>query len=117
MKAHPRNTVNQPFRLGYSKQRDSNFPFELVLLNHDIEESTFITVSSGSLISPWVIFDIKPSTIFLYKAIQGPINLPLMNEAFVEYMDKFTAKYACNKMLVPRSFNEFRYELRKLVNP
>lgn len=114
IKTHPRNTVNRPFIQGLTKQDDLKIPFELLLLNCDTSKTIFVTVSSGSLISPWVIFDEEITTIFLYKAIRGGINLPTVDK-FGEYLDKMVEKYKCKNLYIPKSLQEFKFVLEKLV--
>lgn len=115
IKTHPRNTINRSFIQGISKQDDIKIPFELLLLNCDIEKTIFVTISSGSLISPWVVFDANIITIFLYKAIKGDINLPTIDK-FREYLDKLVEKNACKKLYVPKSLTEYKYILKRLVD-
>ena len=114
IKTHPRNTVNRPYIQGLTKQEDLKIPFELLLLNCDTSKTIFVTVSSGSLISPWVIFDQKLTTIFLYKAIKGGINLPAVDK-FQMYLDKFVEKYACKNLYIPNSLTEYKFVLENLT--
>ena len=107
VKTHPRNTVNRPVELGYSRDVDCTLPFELLLLNTQVDETVFITVSSTSLISPWVLFGERPKTILLYKAITGGINIPAI-DSYDQYLDKFVEKYACRELMVPRDMTEFK---------
>lgn len=115
IKTHPRNTVNRPFQQGVTKQFDIKIPFELLLLNCNIKNTIFVTVSSGSLISPWVIFDQQIITIFLYKAIKGGINMPTIDK-FKMYLDKLVEKYKCKNLYVPESLSEYKHILKNLTN-
>lgn len=115
VKAHPRNTVNRPFETGCSRKIECVLPFELLLLNSQPDETVFITVSSTSLISPWVLFGEKPRTILLYKAVTGGINISAIDQYDV-YLDRFVKKYQCRELMVPQSMNEYRKMLKRLGN-
>lgn len=114
VKTHPRNLVNRSVELGYSRKNTCVLPFELLLLNGNLEDTVFITVSSTSLISPWVLFGEKPKTILLYKAITGGINIPAIDR-YEEYLDRFAQKYGCRSLMIPKSMNEYKKLLNVLV--
>lgn len=111
VKPHPRNTVKRSVELGYSQNSTCVLPFELLLLNAKLGDTVFITVSSTSLISPWVLFGAKPKTILLYKAVTGGINIPAIDK-YGEYLDKFVLEYGCRNLMIPKSMNEYK----KLLN-
>ena len=106
--------MNRPVNLGYSRKTDCVLPFELLLLNSKPDETVFITVSSTSLISPWVLFGEKRRTILLYRAVSGGINIPVIDK-YDEYLDKFVDHYACRELIVPNSINEYKKVLKELV--
>lgn len=114
IKPHPRNTIHRPFSYGLSALKKDSVPFELMLLNDRRDDAVYITVDSGSLISPRVIFQEEIMTIFLYRAITGKSH-GLGANTFSEYMDKFVSKYAGKKLIVPGSLEEYRYTLRYLL--
>ncbi len=113
VKTHPRNTVNRSFETGCSRKVDCVLPFELLLLNSHPDKTVFITVSSTSLISPWVLFGEKPRTILLYKAVSGGINIAAIDQYDI-YLDKFSEKYQCRELMIPKSMNEYKKILKRL---
>ena len=106
VKTHPRNTINRSFVYGLSKMRNEIVPFELMLLNCEKNNSVFITIDSGSLISPRVIFDDDIKTILLYKAVIGKTHNH-NNKEFSIYMDKFCNKYKSPNLMIPYSLKEY----------
>lgn len=116
IKGHPRNPAPKALRLGYGQSLDFDVPFELLYLKLPVEDTTFITVSSGSLLSPYAVFGERPRTVFLYDAISGPINLPRINARFVDYMHDFTRIYGGENLVVPESLTEYVYYLRSSVS-
>ena len=114
VKTHPRNTVNRPVQMGYSRAADCTLPFELMLMNTDLSDIVLITVSSNSLISPWVLFGEKPKTILLYKVVSGGINIPAIDK-YDECLDKFVQEYACRELMVPRDIYEYKKLLQTLA--
>ncbi len=113
VKTHPRNTENRSKALGIAQQRETPWPFELILLNNIKSDSIYITVNSGALISTRVLLHQDLKTMFLYKIIKGPTH-KVACEEFINYMDKFCQKYSSKNLLVPRSYNEFKTMLRIL---
>lgn len=113
IKTHPRNIKNRSKILGIGKQKETPWPFELILMNNIHSESTYITVTSGALISTRVLFHQDVKTMFLYKIINGPTHKIACKE-FSDYMDKFCSKYASKNLLIPRSNNELRAMLNIL---
>lgn len=107
IKPHPRNTIHRPFAYGLSPRKADSVPFELMLLNNVRDDTVYITVDSGSLISPRVIFEEDVLTILLYKAITGKSHIHGANE-FSDYMDKFVEQYKSPQLLIPGSLEEYR---------
>lgn len=113
IKTHPRNIVNRSYRLGLAKQKETPWPFELILMNSKNNDTEYITIDSGSLISSRAVFDDDIPTMFLYKIVEGPTRNIAAKE-FIDYMDKFCELYSSNNLLVPRSKHELQIMLKHL---
>lgn len=113
IKTHPRNTDNRSKALGIAQQKETPWPFELILMNNIKSNSIYITVDSGALISTRTLFHQDVKTMFLYKIIKGPTHKVACGE-FINYMDKFCQKYSSKNLLIPRSINELRTMLKLL---
>ena len=56
VKIHPRNTVNRFSDLGYKTNKDTNIPWEVIIMAQDMSDKIFVTISSGSVIYPYLYF-------------------------------------------------------------
>lgn len=106
VKPHPRNLINRSFEYGIARTNYSKIPFEVILLNIDLSKVVLITVNSGSVISPFVMFEERPKVILLFEAISGSTH-PQGNESFANHMRIFCEKYKNSTLYIPNSFNEF----------
>ncbi len=111
IKTHPRNTINRTAALGLGIQKETPWPFEVLLLNNKETDSTFITVTSGSLISPRMLMDISPKTIFLYRLIKGDTH-NFGEKEFKCFLNSYVERYKGKNMMAPGSL----YELNLLLD-
>ena len=110
IKTHPRNIENRSKKLGIGKQKETPWPFELMLMNNMKENITYITIDSGALISTRAVFEEDVKTMFLYKIVKGDTR-NIAKQEFVQYMDKFCKLYKSRNLLVPYS----EYEMEKML--
>ena len=108
VKDHPRNPYSRSFMHGYSRRFDCSAPFELILLNEDIEDKVLVTVNSTAALTPKFMFDSNVKIVFIYKAITG--QTIWTNQAqYDKFIDKFIDKYNIGNMFTPETF--YAYEL------
>lgn len=110
IKTHPRNIENRSKKLGLGKQKETPWPFELMLMNNMKDDITYITIDSGALISTRAIFQEDVKTMFLYKIVKGDTR-NIAKQEFIQYMDKFCELYKSKNLLVPYS----EYEMEKML--
>lgn len=71
VKIHPRNPENRFKKLGYKTNEDISIPWEVILMNlGDISEKTFVTILSGSITNPILIFGKEIHAYSLYNLIK-----------------------------------------------
>ena len=110
IKTHPRNIENRSKKLGLGIQKETPWPFELMLMNNMNEDVTYITIDSGALISTRAIFEKDIKTMFLYKIVKGDTR-NIAKQEFIQYMDKFCDIYKSKNLFVPYS----EYEMEKML--
>lgn len=67
IKVHPRNKRNRFKELGYSTNSNTAIPWEIIILNNDFSNKILISIASGSIIMPYILFGIKTKSISLLK--------------------------------------------------
>lgn len=86
LKPHPRNRTNRFEGSGIQICPGGNVPWEVFLMNADMRDAWFLTVTSGSVLSPRLLFDFRPNTAMLYKCTRG--KSPVVNENFVSFVNR-----------------------------
>lgn len=59
VKLHPRNPINRFKRLGYKTNKNTEIPWELIVLNQEISKSILISISSSAVLSAYTIKGIR----------------------------------------------------------
>lgn len=108
VKVHPRNPVNRFKQLGYKTNEDSFVPWELIVLNQDMSNKTFITIASGAAINPYLYMGM---TIRSYSLLNCLETRPgIMNTSVGDVMIKAYNTYP--KMLIaPSRLDDFLSKL------
>lgn len=111
VKPHPRNPENRPFALGLSRKYASAAPWELTLMNEDVQNKTLITVCSNAALTGRIVFGLDLNTVMLYRLFQGKV---LWKEDAVlwRYLLKFRRQFAGGNYYVPQTV----YELRNILH-
>lgn len=108
VKLHPRSASD---KYGQSvKTMASSMPFEIVMMNEDITNNIFISISSSAVINFKAIFDDEPYVIMLHKLFFGHKD----NET-LQLLERIQRFYRSDKFFIPDSFEEFRALLRHLT--
>ncbi|MCR5049632.1 MAG: alpha-2,8-polysialyltransferase family protein [Paludibacteraceae bacterium] len=104
VKIHPRNPENRFAKLGYKTNVVTSIPWELIILNQSMKGKTLVTISSGSVIYPYLYFGIPIKTYSLLNCLSERPGLMkgdngiLMQKIYATYPDVF---------IVPTSLKEF----------
>lgn len=112
IKPHPRQKNSSLQNLGCEICKNYSIPWEVILLNNQMDKKILISVLSSASITPKLLFNEEPTSILLYKLIenyQEIYNKDLSN--FLEIVkDSYTSK---NKVYIPESFEELKEILNK----
>ena len=112
VKLHPRNPVDRFTKLGIKTIGQSGIPWEVIVMNHDFSNNIFITIASGSILSPRIVFGDNIPTFMLYNCIN---TLPpiLKQKNFQSFIEKFRDKYGKSDFYIPDNFDDFKNIIRK----
>lgn len=85
VKRHPRNRYDRFTPAGYRVMENETIPWEVVLLQNDISNKVLITLTSGAVMTPQLIFNKPIPSIHLVNMMQG--NTPTtFHESFLIFM-------------------------------
>lgn len=109
IKRHPRNRVNRFADYGFHTMKESNVPWEILLMKYDISKKVLVTVSSNASITANLIFSKNMNVIMLYPMFIGKTWL-MSNRNFKAYHRKVLEKMNRNRRNIycPRSFEEVK---------
>lgn len=110
VKTHPRNPINRFARLGYKTNINTAIPWEVIMLNEKLTDKILVTISSGSVIYPYLYLNIAAKSYSLIRCLKERPGLMkgemgnLMETIYETYPDIFRA---------PKSFDVFYKNLEK----
>lgn len=95
VKIHPRNPDNRFAELGFKTNKDISIPWEVIVLNlEDVSDKVFITILSGSITNPILIFGKKIHAFSLYNLInKETIDKITMYNDILSFMVKVYGSY------------------------
>ena len=108
VKIHPRNPHNRFAQLGYKTNTDTAIPWEVIMLNQKLTDKILVTISSGSVIYPYLYFGIEAKSYSLIRCLDEPPGL--MKGEMGKLMETVYSTYP-NVFKAPSSFEEFLSEL------
>lgn len=104
VKLHPRNGVNRFEDMGIKTNKVFSTPWELIVLNQNIQDCTLVTISSSSILQPYLIFGQPIQSIALLNTLsQRPGN---MQGELGDYMARLFARFP-NICHCPKTMDEF----------
>jgi len=104
VKLHPRNGVNRFAEIGIKTNKVFATPWELIVLNQNIQNCTLVTISSSSILQPYLIFGQPIRSIALLNTLpQRPGN---MQGELGDYMARLFARFP-NICTCPSTMDEF----------
>lgn len=117
IKAHPRQKNSTLANRGAAVSQNHTLPWEMEILNNDINNKVQITIFSGACVSPKLMFDDEPTVIFLYKLL--PVDYSFLGKKIMEFADQIGQKYHnTKKYFVPEDFEQLRdYCLKIGIGP
>lgn len=104
VKIHPRNPINRFKDLGYKTNSDSFIPWELIVLNQDMRDKTFITIASGAAINPYLYMGLPITSYSLLNCLEHRPGI--MNTSVGDIMAKAYSTYP-EYLIAPKSMEEF----------
>lgn len=105
VKIHPRNPHNRFARLGYKTNVDTAIPWEVIMLNQQLKDKILVTISSGSVIYPYMYFGIETKSYSLIRCLDEAPGLmkgemgQLMEKVYATYPQMFNAPTSMDKFL------------------
>lgn len=117
-KRHPRDLYDRFLPLGYKTVENSVIPWEMQLLENDLRLKVLVSVSSTSILTPFIIFNSDMHVVSLEKMFVGD-NPVHKDAAFRTFFDKMVKKINQDTVHfhMPSSIGELKEVLRyiKLV--
>lgn len=112
-KRHPRDQYDRFGPGGYKTVAKSVVPWEIQLLANDLSQKVLISVSSTSILTPYIIFDSDMHVISLEKMFIGE-NPTHKDKAFAAFFTKLKDKINAEEVLfhTPRTMEELQEVLR-----
>lgn len=104
VKIHPRNPENRFAKLGYKTNVNTSIPWELIILNQSMDAKILVTISSGSVIYPYLYFGIATKTYSLLNCLDERPGL--MKGENGELMQRIYATYP-DVLKAPKTIDEF----------
>lgn len=113
IKLHPRNGIDRFSKEGYKLVENSKIPWEMTIMNSDLKDKVFITVSSTSAFTAGMVFGKKFRCINLFDLMLLGKNVHVRNPKFSLFYEKLLEKYnnESNQIFHPVTINELRQEL------
>ena len=113
IKIHPRNRINRFAALGYKTNVNTNIPWEVIILNQDLSDKILVTISSGSVLNPYLYFENTLQSYSLLNCLEkkpgcmeGELG-DLMQKAYKSHPDLF---------LIPQTIGDFFVHLNTKIN-
>lgn len=107
VKAHPRQKNSTLSNFGVKISRNHVLPWEIEVLNHDMNNKVLMTIFSGACLSSKLLFEEEPTIIFLYKLL--PVDYSFLGEELVDFANKVGDLYENKtKYFIPESLEELQ---------
>ena len=113
VKIHPRNPYNRFAKLGYKTNIDTAIPWEVIMLNEQLTDKILVTISSGSVVYPYLYLGIPTTSYSLIRCIKERPGL--MKGEMGDLMQKVYDAYP-DILIAPKSFEDFFEKLYQVGN-
>ena len=111
IKIHPRNKINRFAALGYKTNVNTNIPWEVIVLNQDLSDKILVTISSLSVLNPYLYFGITSQSYSLLNCLKekpgymkGELG-DFMQKVYESHPDLFLAPQTIDNFLTSLSQN------------
>lgn len=113
IKLHPRNKVNRFEKYGLKTMKQTQVPWEIMLMDHEITNKILFTISSNASITSKLIFEKNMNVIMLYRMFLGKTWL-MGNANFKEYHEKSIKQFNKDRKNIycPNSMDEIKEILK-----
>lgn len=98
IKLHPRDAINKYEKFKLKNVNNSNYPWELIYLNENLDGKKLISINSSAVFTPRIIFGINHDIVLL-KRMYGFLDDPLD-----EFLIAFNNYFEQAKVVQPESF-------------
>lgn len=98
IKIHPRNPRDRFKNKGYKTNENTSIPWEVIAINNDFKNTTLVTISSGAVIMPKLLFGINARVVMLYKCFKD--KLPNIDKSVEEFFLKYETIYKSNIRII-----------------
>jgi len=106
IKSHPRQADSELRKLGYDVYDRYTIPWEVSVMNENVNDKTMICIFSTACVNPKVMFDQEPRVIMLYKLIGRDYSF--FGEGMLGFVDKVRKSYRDpSRFFIPESWEEF----------
>ena len=111
VKLHPRTLVDRFSEYGIKTNQAVGIPWEAVVLDNDFSDCVFLTITSGSVLSPRILFGQQIPTYMLFNCTK--IKAPIVDKRFGAYLERFEKKYGHAGFYIPSDVDELTSCLRR----
>lgn len=114
VKPHPRQLDSALKKLGFKTYDRFTIPWELSVLNENMENKTIISTFSTTCIAPKLMFGQEPRVIMLYKLLGRDYSF--FGEGMLAFVEKVKNSYVNkDKFFVPETWEEFDYYCERFM--
>lgn len=105
VKLHPRSQIDRFADYGIKTNKSVGIPWEVIIMNNDFSDNVFLTIASGSVLSPRILFGDKVPTYMLFNCTETKSDM--ITTEFFEYLEKFKEKFGNDGFYIPENCNDF----------
>lgn len=106
VKLHPRSRTDRFSKYGIKTNKIVSTPWEIVIMNNAFSDKVFLTISSGSVLSPRIIFGDTPPTYMLFNCIPQK-ERKVVTSDFLKFLTEFKNKFCGENFIIPKNIDEF----------
>ena len=105
VKLHPRSRVDRFAEYGIKTNKAVGVPWEVIIMNNNFSDKVFLTISSGSVLSPRILFGENVPTYMLFNCTK--VKSHLVTDSFYQFLELFKNKYGNSGVYIPDTLSEF----------
>ena len=105
VKLHPRSRIDRFSEYGIKTNNAVGIPWEVIILNNDFSDKVFLTISSGSVLSPRILFGENVQTYMLFNCTKNKSDI--VKGRFFDYIELFKKKFGKSGFYIPENCDEF----------